>query len=1091
MAGIDPLTFQRRPAHGDEDRRILVESLLFWGLALTVHLTYGGFVLLQETKNSSSSVLQAHAWRTYFLASWAVWGTLVGALCLTGFARLQRRAKVRAWRLEIGNLVLALLTSLLAAAVVVGRWLPLATEDAEPLYEEAHGLMPQSMLLVGFCLFAPIRCRLLWLSPLAFCGTLIIFASTRTETQPGCLWSSLCLLASCGLPMLAAWKRELQEHRTLRQFAAFADYACAHEEAGSDELPQRLELTGVVPELEEVVGSPMHREIAVQTDKPFDVAEYSTHRVSTGFSTTDWIDLPVEADNFISSRPESPDASPRWRRPGCNQSRRSKDVEMEFGPVNEAANEPSIREGPPAEVDAPSVLKQGPPAEVDAPSVLKQGPPAQVEVPSVAAGKGVATTATEDALNGWKKRNEDGKDKEYKQIKEEQEDKTDQEDKEARSAPSRCHSPSGRSGVSSRGRLLWESWNVNVSVAERSERSSRSPTSRVEVERPMVRTTSLPIASRRDSSGYSRPADGSSSNRHRRRSKNSMASMASRSPARRLNRGLTVSSGISVRTSPSEACSGFADSGLLGTLYESDAKLDKYIFDEMIGTGGQGTVHRVMDTDRQVYALKRVWLPGMMWAKDFTNNLRNVDREVRLLRSLAWASSVVVKVHDCWIQQDFQSACIVMEWLPVTLAHILTDCSEQSATLDHNDMTRWIASMATGLAAIHSLNFMHRDIKPQNILFTEDLKQCKLADLGIGRAANGNWHQTEDSDKDSCASVYTEARGTMGYMSPEVLDGHAYNLSADVYSLGCVSLQLLAVGWRFQDAAVLNAAFPEQILPLAMDLARSVEGDDDKEDLSILCLDMLAKESCERPTALAIAWRPALAMETLKLTNDPNLYAVMCPDAAAKLDAHGNNHAAQPEEPSMSQFEPPSERFEPPSERFEPQSPQFEPPSAQFGPLSMSQQDAASEPRSDSEPSKAVSAPVSPAASAPRGSLSAESSSSVPLVPPSRTMGAVAKAVADACAAAAAGARASHAADEGAGTGAGSTAEAAAAAAARLCVLQSRAQVESSSATPPEQDSGNSSRTSLSFEQLSNRRNLSFPEVRMPGGFGAGAPSRK
>jgi len=90
-----------------------------------------------------------------------------------------------------------------------------------------------------------------------------------------------------------------------------------------------------------------------------------------------------------------------------------------------------------------------------------------------------------------------------------------------------------------------------------------------------------------------------------------------------------------------------------------------------VGVGAQGVVFHVRDQAGVNFALKKVNLPGNLWQRDFPLHLRNADREARALKSLAWASAVVVRVHDCWIQDDFKYACIVMEWVPKPLSDVM------------------------------------------------------------------------------------------------------------------------------------------------------------------------------------------------------------------------------------------------------------------------------------------------------------------------------------------------------------------------------------------------------------------------------------
>jgi serine/threonine protein kinase/class 3 adenylate cyclase/Tfp pilus assembly protein PilF len=107
-----------------------------------------------------------------------------------------------------------------------------------------------------------------------------------------------------------------------------------------------------------------------------------------------------------------------------------------------------------------------------------------------------------------------------------------------------------------------------------------------------------------------------------------------------------------------------------------------------------------------------------------------------------------------------------------------------------------VAQVALALAAAHSVGVLHKDIKPSNILMTEDedgAPRIKLTDFGIGlltdqdRLAQAGITAVEFTaiaDEDS-------GSGTRLYMAPELLEGKPATVHADVYALGVVLFQLI------------------------------------------------------------------------------------------------------------------------------------------------------------------------------------------------------------------------------------------------------------------------------------------------------------
>lgn len=252
-----------------------------------------------------------------------------------------------------------------------------------------------------------------------------------------------------------------------------------------------------------------------------------------------------------------------------------------------------------------------------------------------------------------------------------------------------------------------------------------------------------------------------------------------------------------------------------------------------VAKGTHGIVYEVKRQDGTQFAQKEVSMKKISRHGDFPERVVSADRQIRALKKLAWASCVVVPVVDAWIQSDLEQAVIVMEWLPFTLEKVLSDQrSNSQSTLLPSLACRWLTQMVMGLAVIHSEGFIHRRIKPTNILITAGLKQCKIADLGLGEALHRVYPRQEglklepsfvnpaDSvDEDSAGAAEEGEEGSMvsskspslsktsvvssgfsvsrssvaDYTSPEALNDNEYDLPMDVFSLGCVLFEILTL----------------------------------------------------------------------------------------------------------------------------------------------------------------------------------------------------------------------------------------------------------------------------------------------------------
>jgi len=355
-----------------------------------------------------------------------------------------------------------------------------------------------------------------------------------------------------------------------------------------------------------------------------------------------------------------------------------------------------------------------------------------------------------------------------------------------------------------------------------------------------------------------------------------------------------------------------------------------------VGRGAQAVVFEVQDEEGAHKAMKVIDLQSSV--RNFARKLKSVDREVRILKRLNWASSVVVPLYESWIAADFSNATIIMEFLPVSLAALLKDRrSNGEAEIDNDTASQFLSQLAAGLAAIHEAGAIHRDVKPENILIVErggkasgDLG-CKLADFGVGRLLMANDEDDLDSQGQSSPTYssslsstpaggagpggplskymprepnsLTMAVGSWGYASPELLSSGVYSSAVDIYALGSVVLEMLTYhnAWTIHDddSKVEDKDLPSPLAPEAdkrqTPLARASEAfhntleyfkkqglvDSDhfsKADAGGICelvVIMLSPDSSARPTATEIVCQPLLHEFRRRLLSDfPELLRV-------------------------------------------------------------------------------------------------------------------------------------------------------------------------------------------------------------------------
>ncbi len=225
------------------------------------------------------------------------------------------------------------------------------------------------------------------------------------------------------------------------------------------------------------------------------------------------------------------------------------------------------------------------------------------------------------------------------------------------------------------------------------------------------------------------------------------------------------------------------------------ATLGRYRIRGEIGRGGMGVVYEAEDvTTGRVVAVK-VILPHLLALPSMRERF---GREARL--GAVVAHDNVVRTLDLGEARvgDHSLHYLVMERVHGrTLRRLL----EELGTVPEALLREIAVQAARGLAALHAVGVVHRDVKPENILLADD-RRVRIMDLGVAKVAGG-----------SSGALTQEGQfiGSFRYASPEQCEGREIGPSADLYALGVV-LYELAVGrapFEGDDAVTLLRAHVE------------------------------------------------------------------------------------------------------------------------------------------------------------------------------------------------------------------------------------------------------------------------------------------
>ena len=208
-------------------------------------------------------------------------------------------------------------------------------------------------------------------------------------------------------------------------------------------------------------------------------------------------------------------------------------------------------------------------------------------------------------------------------------------------------------------------------------------------------------------------------------------------------------------------------------------QVGRYEILEIIGTGAHGRVARAHDS--MIGRLVAIKLFPKELAKGEARD--RFIQEARVVGQLSHPS--IITLHDMGIDEATQTPYLVMEFLDgQPLDRIL-----EKGSIPFSRACAWAAEVACALGAAHRKGVIHGDVKPANMLITDD-GRVKLMDFGMARLAS----------RDTGA---TPLLGTPAYWCPEQIMGKPQDARSDLFSLGVVLYEMVT-GKRPFDADSLQ-----------------------------------------------------------------------------------------------------------------------------------------------------------------------------------------------------------------------------------------------------------------------------------------------
>ncbi len=205
----------------------------------------------------------------------------------------------------------------------------------------------------------------------------------------------------------------------------------------------------------------------------------------------------------------------------------------------------------------------------------------------------------------------------------------------------------------------------------------------------------------------------------------------------------------------------------------------RYEIAGILARGSLGTIYRGRDLlSGKDVVLKCLYLTS-------SEALSRTEREIAIVKQLGDAPNIVA-FEEAYFSPDTGGAILVSERIKGPSLRTLVNANPDGLP---KIVTAAVArQICRGLQYLHQHGVIHRDIKPDNVLITEE-GTVKLCDFGIAILATYNnmtSHITADGN----------FVGTLRYAAPEMVSGQQYGPSSDIYALGMTVLEML--GWKPQ-----------------------------------------------------------------------------------------------------------------------------------------------------------------------------------------------------------------------------------------------------------------------------------------------------
>ncbi|EDU45901.1 mitogen-activated protein kinase kinase kinase 2 [Pyrenophora tritici-repentis Pt-1C-BFP] len=286
----------------------------------------------------------------------------------------------------------------------------------------------------------------------------------------------------------------------------------------------------------------------------------------------------------------------------------------------------------------------------------------------------------------------------------------------------------------------------------------------------------------------------------------------------------------------------------------------KWMKGQLIGKGTFGRVYLGMNiTTGELIAVKQVEVNAKAAGSDkdkIKELVKSLDQEIDTMQHLDHPN--IVQYLGC--ERKEYSISIFLEYIS---GGSVGSCIRKHGKFEESVVSSLTRQTLLGLSYLHREGILHRDLKADNILLDLD-GTCKISDFGISKKTDNIYGN----------DVTNSMQGSVFWMAPEVIrsQGQGYSAKVDIWSLGCVVLEMFAGKrpWSKEEAigAIYKLGSLNQAPPIPEDVSRIIG----VEGLSFM-YDCFTIDPMERPTAETLLRAPFCFSDPNYNFLDTELYA--------------------------------------------------------------------------------------------------------------------------------------------------------------------------------------------------------------------------